>query len=235
MSIDIVNTLKTVNTVVTIAKPIIETVTTKLTPEMKNFAERLYTLSEKYPSLEKLAEAIDKAAEIIVDVLFLFNIKCDSATEMGFKVEQAEKAMSDFESVENYINYLHDEIELDKIKFDSLSNEEKMAYEACGMAVGAEAIAEKIGVDISPDFIMLMSKIKVLGEAVIETAELVTILKGLKDNGIEKTEDVCEYFIGEGESDRVKTGSVIKDVFATVFGDNTEDIIEKIKIGERNT
>lgn len=231
---DLLNTIKTVDTVIKIATPIIEGVITKLAPEMKNFAERLYTLSEKYPSLEQWAEIIKKSAEILTDVLFVLGINCDQADELGWKAEKAEKNMSDFESVEAYINFLHDEVEIDKEKFASLSDEAKMAYCTIGLAIEADAVNEKIGVNISPEFVTLLSKIKSLGKIVVETAEIVTLLNSLKEKNIDDSNDVYEYFAGAGESDRIRTGSILKEIFTELFNDKANDIIEDIKMQERN-
>lgn len=54
---------QTTNTVISITKPIIEEMAVKLSSEIKNFAEKLYVLAEKYPSLEDWAEVMEKSLE----------------------------------------------------------------------------------------------------------------------------------------------------------------------------
>ena len=230
---NILKTIQTVDTVISAAKPIIEQVTTKMGPDMKDFAERLYKLSEKYPSLEKWAETLEKGAEILSDLLFILGINSDPAEVLGAKVHQAEKSDEDFDSVKAYINYLHNEVELDKDKFEKLSYAEKMAYRTTGMAVEASAIGETLGVEVSADFVMLFSKIKDIGEVIINAAELIALISGLKNAGIDRMDDVCDYFEGKGDSDRAHTGKIIKDVFSNIIKDGAEEILESIKINLR--
>lgn len=77
--------ISTIETGLSIAKPIIEELSAKLQPEMKAFAERLFVLTEKYPSIEKIAEVIDKAADILGDVLYVLGISSDPANVIGAK------------------------------------------------------------------------------------------------------------------------------------------------------
>ncbi len=225
--------IKTVDTVIKIAFPIIESITAKLAPEMKEFANRLYDLSAKYPKLENGAQAIEKGAEILTDILYALGISCDSADEIGIKAEKTEKSMSDFSSVEDYVKFLREEVEIDKEKLESLNPDEKMAYRTVGMAVEAAALGEKMGVNISPDFVLLMSKLRTVGDIAVEVADLISMVKSLKDSGVEETQNVCEYFSGKGDSDRVHTGQIIRTVFEAMFGDKGIEIIETIKNDER--
>ena len=108
---EIMQTLKTIDMVISVAKPIIEAVVPKLQESMKCFAERMLELSEKYPSIAEFAQMIDKAADIMGDVLYALGINADPADVMGAKIAQADKGIDEFDSIEAYINYLRDEIE----------------------------------------------------------------------------------------------------------------------------
>lgn len=131
------------------------------------------------------------------------------------------------------VKYLHDEVELDKVKFDALSDEEKMAYRATGMAVEASAISEKNGVEITPDFTILVSKLKAIGDIALEVSDLASLLGNLKENDVTNTNDIVEYFAGRGDSDRIHTGEVLRTKFEELYGEKASDIIEAIKIQER--
>lgn len=230
---EVLEALGVAKTVLEIATPIIETVTSKLAPEMKQFAERLYVLSEKYPRLEEWAKVIEKGSEILTAILYAIGIDCDAADILGFKAGQTDKNLSEFDSAEDYVKYLHDEVDLDKEKFESLSDEEKMAYRATGMAVEASVISEKMGVDVTPDFTLLLSKLKDIGDIALEGFDLASLLGNLKENDITNTNDIVEYFAGRGDSDRIHTGEVLRTKFEEFYGKKASDIIEEIKIQER--
>lgn len=152
---EILQTLKTIDTVVSIAKPIIETVAPKLQESMKEFAERMLVLAEKYPSIAEFAQMIDKAAEIMGDVLYVLGNNMEPADVFGAKIAQSDKGIDEFDSIEAYITYLKNEIELDKEKFDALSTKERVAYSIIGMAVEAGAIGEKLRIEIPADVVEL--------------------------------------------------------------------------------
>lgn len=233
--INVIGAIKTVDSLLNIAKPILDLTTKNLLPEMKAFAERLYELSSKYPSLEAWAQGIGKCAEVFEDILYVLGVKCDKSDIIGFKANQAEKQMSEFETIEEYINYLGTEVELNEEKFKALSPEEKMGYTTAGIAVAAGAVGEKLGIQLSPDFAMLLSKISSIASMVVNTVEIIDIIKGIKSSNVERVDDICDYFKGEGKvENRVNAGLAIKDIFATVFKDKPiEDVIENIKMASR--
>lgn len=226
--------ISTIETGLSIAKPIVEELSAKLQPEMKAFAERLFVLTEKYPSIEKIAEVIDKAADILGDVLYVLGISSDPANVIGAKASQADLTVSDFNSAEDYIQYLKECVKLDKEKFESLSEEEKIAYTITGITVEAGAIGEKIGIEIPADIIMLISKIADCGKVVMEAKNIVNVLERLKDNGITNLMDVCEYFSGEGNSDRIKVGKILKNSIDEVKPGDADQILDEIKMVVRD-
>lgn len=226
---DISSIIKVMNTVVTVAKPILEVVTPKLQESMKDFSERLLALSVKYPSLEEYVQMIDKAADILGDVLFALGIISDPADVLGVKVATSDKQISDFESIEAYITYLKNEVEMDKDKYDSLSTQERVAYSITGMAVEAGAISEKLGVEIPADAVELVTKIAEIGKVVLQAKEMVEVLLGLKDEGITNLNDICECIYGQGESDRLKTGEAIVKNLDRVSPGNGDNMLNEIQ------
>lgn len=225
---EILQTLKIIDTVVSIAKPIIETVAPKLQESMKGFAERMLVLAEKYPSIAEFAQMIDKAADIMGDVLYALGINADPADVLGAKIAQSDKGIDDFDSIEAYITYLKNEIELDKEKFEALSPEERIAYSITGMAVEAGAIGEKLGVEIPADVVELVAKIADIGKVAMEAKEIVSIISMLKDEGIENLSDVCDCIKGNGDSDRLKTGETLLKVLDDLKPNEGKDIFNEI-------
>ena len=225
---EILQTLKNIETVVSIAKPIIETVAPRLQESMKGFAERMLVLAEKYPSIAEFAQMIDKAADIMGDVLYALGITTDPADVLGAKIAQSDKGIDDFDSVEAYITYLKNEIELDKEKFDALSTEQRVAYSITGMAVEASAIGEKLGIEIPADAVELVAKIAEIGKIAVEAKEMISLISKLKDEGVSTLNDVCDCVKGTGDSDRLKTGEALLKVLDTLKPNEGKDIFNEI-------
>lgn len=225
---EILQTLKIIDTVVSIAKPIIETVAPKLQESMKDFAERMLVLAEKYPSIAEFAQMIDKSADIMGDILFALGINADPVDELGAKIAQADKGVDDFESIEAYITYLKNEIELDKEKFEALSEEERVAYTITGMAVEAGAIGEKLGIEIPADVVEIVAKVAEIGKVVVDAKELISLIGNLKDEGIVNLNDVCDCIRGTGDSDRLKTGEVLVKVLDALKPNEGKDVLNEI-------
>ena len=123
----ITETLKSIGEGISAAKPIIEAVAPKLQESAKGFAERMLVLAEKYPFIEKFATMLDKVSSVMGDILYAMGISAEPAVVLGSKIEKADKGMEDFDSTEEYINYLQKEIEVDKEKLETLSTEEQLS------------------------------------------------------------------------------------------------------------
>lgn len=227
--------IQTIDSAVRIAKPIIDKVCTSLVPEMKDFADRLYVLSEKYPSLEAWAKAIDKVADFMGDVLFVVGITADSVDALGMKAGRAEKTVSEFDSVKAYIQYLHDEIALDKNDLDNLSSEERAAYQTAGLAIEAGALGEAVNAKISADFTLLLAKIKDFTDIAVSASEIVSIIASLREKGISRMDDVCDYVEAKGDSDRIKAGEAFREALEERIGEAGSEVIENLKMDARRS
>ena len=214
---DVMQGIKVADTIISVAKPIVEIAALKLQNSMKEFAERLIILSEKYPTISEFAKFINKAADFLGDVLFALGIDTDHADVLGVKVSQSDKNVDDFDSVEDYISFLKNKTFLDEAKFDNLSLEEKTIYSVIGIAIEAAAITEKLGVEITTDAVEMISKIIEKGNLIVKAKDVIEIVLKLKDLGITNIEDVYECLIGIGDSDRLKTADCLIDVLNEVY------------------
>lgn len=220
---------KDIEKIATVAKPILQIVGSSIQPEMKQFAERMLVLSEKYPSIEGFANAIDKCADIMGDILYVLGIEADAADIIGYKMAHAEKSVSEFDTIEDYLSYLKNEVQIDITQYNALSESEKLVYKIIGLSAQAAALGEKLDVIISADFTMLISNIVPLKEVEFKTEEIIDLIGKIKDAGIVRLDDICEYFSGEGETDRIRTGKIIKTIFEYIRPNEADDLIERIK------
>lgn len=179
---------------------------------ISEFAKSAFGFIAKIPIFRlELANIISIAAKIIHEVVNFLGIKSEEDPEvLGAKAEQSDKSLEDFDNdVETYIQYLKEEVEFDKERFDKMTPEEKMGCKAIGMALETKAVEEKIGgIEISPECLATLIKIQSAGIN-IDAKELVGIIQILKEQGITNMNDVVELLEGKGNSDRIKTGEAL--------------------------
>jgi hypothetical protein len=224
-----IETIKEADLIIEVAKPIIDILAPRLQEAMKDFAERLMILSEKYPSIKEFALILDHAADILGDILYALGIDTEHADVLGAKIAQTDKKVDDFSSVEEYIAYLKNDVELDKQKFDALAEEEKISYTIVGIAVEASAVGEKLSVEIPVDIVELVAKIMGIGKIVVDAKELISIVSILKLDGIENLSDICDLINGAGPSDRSTTREALTHAInETMGGEEGRNIIYEI-------
>lgn len=217
---------------------VISNVANKIGPAVSKFAESFTNFISKLPGAE-IFSVIKIAATIIHGICDFIGIKSkDTPEELGVKAEQADKKMEDFDNdTEAYIDYLNNEIQLDKEKMAKLAEDKRAAYKTAGIAIEKKAIEEKLdGISLSPSFIALAAKLYETDKIFQKTDELVTFIKGLKNYGIKDLNDVTEFLMGSGTSDRIKTSDAMKQVLTNSLDKpDADEIIDDMKYHTRNT
>ena len=128
-------------------------------------------------------ELIKEVTSLISSVAELLGLKDedDSSEELGLKSEIADKRLEDFDSREEYINYLKDDVELDEYDKEKLNNESlKEKYSAKGLDIEMGAINEKIGVKLGLEDYVMMAK-----AGINKVQDFMTIVDTFKEKGVE--------------------------------------------------
>lgn len=107
--------------------------------------------------------------------------------EIGMKAEQADKKPEDFDSIEEYIKYLREEIEIDKEKMEKLSEEEKAAYATVGSAILVQGIEEKYKMQLPAEFWCTVVDKKMSNE------QVQGLIETFKENGLKDMKDFSDY------------------------------------------
>lgn len=106
-------------------------------------------------------ELIKEVTSLISSVAELLGLKDedDSSEELGLKSEKADRKAEDFDSREEYISYLRDDVELDKYDREKLNDESlKEKYSAKGLGIEVGAINEKMEVNLGIEDYVVMAK-----------------------------------------------------------------------------
>lgn len=119
-------------------------------------------LVAKVPNLILVKDVLETVAKVVVtigEILGILKPEDDNMEELGAKaLQEGTRPKAEDESTIEYLNYLKDEIELDKQKFEKLSESEKLACSAVGSTIVSKAISEKMSIEISPEFLLAVSK-----------------------------------------------------------------------------
>ena len=128
-------------------------------------------------------ELIKEVTSLISSVAELLGLKDedDSSEEIGMKSEKADRKPEDFDSREEYISYLKDDVELDKYDREKLNDESlKEEYIAKGLDIEMGAINEKIGVKLGLEDYVMMAK-----AGINKVQDFMTIVDTFKEKGVE--------------------------------------------------
>ena len=182
----------------------VSSIATTVGPALSTFAT---TLVAKLPSI---IETIVKVAKVVVDVAQTFGLlnPDEDALTLGAKVKQeGTRGRMDGESMEDYFNYLREEVELDKEKLDNMTDEEKVACQVVGTAMTSEAISEKMGVKLSPEFVASMAKME------MSAVQLEAYVKSFCKNGIDSMDYLIRFLNGKlSDSDLVQVYNIVESV-----------------------
>jgi hypothetical protein len=185
-------------------------------------------LSTASTSLLKVAIPYLGTLSTIVQVIStLLNILKpeDKIDELGDRAINSDKKLEDFDTTQEYINYLKNDVEFDKDEFDKLSQEAKTVRTAIGTSIVMKAINEKKGFEISTDTWVTLSKLAEKG-IIKETKpeEFNTILNTFKD----KQTDLNDYVKGELDPTReLEVGDKLVELYQELEPNLSKDEIEK--------
>jgi hypothetical protein len=163
-------------------------------------------------------QILSVAIDVVADLSKRFLDVSDSPEKLGEKALNADKKPEDFDSITSYIKYLEKEIQIDPNVFINLTPEEKKARELAGTEIYRQGISEKLGFNMSDDFLILC------GKAGLDAKTVYVILNALQENQSVTLDDFCKYFSGTIQPEKAKEiGAFCRSVFASVFNDLTSD------------
>ncbi|MGL4790161.1 MAG: hypothetical protein ACRCW1_02025 [Anaerotignaceae bacterium] len=150
---------------------------------------------------ENIIETVCKIVVAIGEALGLID-KTEKVEELGAKATQVDtKKPEDFETSEEYIKYLREEVELDKDRLDKMSKEEKHACQLAGTAIIVKGVEEKTGTKMSPEFLVDIAKID------LNHRELSSYIDAFKANGVNDMKVMTDYLSGKCEVNKVDTAA----------------------------
>lgn len=149
--------------------------------------------------------------------IFTEKPKEEKPEELGMKAEIADKKPEDFDSINEYIEYLRQEIKVDDAKLENLSEEERMKYQAVGLGLYVKNIEEKQGMKLDPAFLKVVPEMINLGYTAQDIGNL---MQSMKKNGVNDMKMYPEFMKGEllpGTPERKQVFTSVKDMVEQHF------------------
>lgn len=168
--------------------------------------------------------------------LFTEKPKEEKPEELGMKAEQADKKPEDFDSINEYIEYLRQEIKVDAAKLEKLSDEERMKYQVLGLGLYVKSIEEKQDMKLDSAFLKVVPEIINLGYSAQDIGNL---MQSMKKNGVNDMKMYPEFMKGEllpGTPERKQVFTSVKDMVEQHFngkefnlGQELDKLADKVK------
>lgn len=145
--------------------------------------------------IARILDTVGKIIEAIAEALGVKDKDVDSSAELAMKAKKDTMTLDDFETTQEYIKHLHEDVELskeEKEKLAMMSPEEKAAYTATGGYLYAKACGEKLGFETeglkNPELLGLTAELLVMlakNSQLIPTNDLIVYSNHLRANGLD--------------------------------------------------
>ena len=127
------------------------------------------TLIAKLPDLALAKEVVGFIATVISKVAEFLGVgpKDENMEELGAKaMQEGIRPKMEEETTQEYLDYLRNEVVLDREKYEKLSDTEKVACSTLGTTLVSKSIEEKTGVELPPEFLLSIAKTKMRAEEI---------------------------------------------------------------------
>ena len=173
------------------------------------------TIAKLAPTLEKIITV----ANVISGIAQLLGVlePDENPEDIGAKaMQEGTRPRMPDESPEEYLNYLKNDVELDKEKQLQMDEKDRLACIATGSAIVLSAIAEKENLDISPEYVSNIAK------AGLAASDALKIASKFKENNIE-IDKFNDYFNNALPSDEISSvNSTLKESISEIHPDMSE-------------
>lgn len=191
-----------------------------------------FVINKLPPSIEVAKIVMGAITEIVSKVCEALYIAPadENAEELGAKTMQEDtRPKMEGETTQEYLDYLRNDVTLDKEKFDKMSAEEKMACEAIGTTMKAKSIEEKTGVELPPEFLLTIAKSKMRYEQVEK------FINAFSQNGIDSMGQFTKYISNNmSKEESIRIGNTIKVAMKELSPElSDEDIRHEISAMKR--
>src|SRR5574344_2929240 len=177
------------------------------------------------PIMKEISIAVQIVSHTAKIVSELFNIifgKEVNMEELGAKINQeGTRPQMESETTEDYINYLSENVELDKEKMEKSTLDEKFVNLSTGISLVSDSLNEKLGLNITGEFLVSIGKLN-LNRNFVDN-----LLKNFIFHQQTNTDMFVSYLKNELENDdRTKMATILKDTIQNLDSTLTDKEIQ---------
>lgn len=160
------------------------------------------------PTIGEILLAIQMVSTIVSYIAEALGLKDqeEKPEELALKAEEADRKPEDFDNIQAYIEYLRNEVTIEKQKVEELTEEEKAKYEAIGNGLYIKGIEEKYRIEAPGEFWRTVADLQITGKEVKEYIET------FKENGITNMKDMSDYIKGEAPESGTRPSDVSSSI-----------------------
>lgn len=92
--------------------------------------------------------------------------------ELGEKAMLSDKKPEDFDSFNEYIDHLRNNVQIDKEKFSKLDEKELLARASIGASITLQGINEKLNTVVTPEFLSVVAQQELEAKEIVSTIEI---------------------------------------------------------------
>lgn len=175
----------------------------------------------------------DILSVFVVVISFLAELFTDKPEEekpeeIAMKAEQADKKPENFDSINDYLEYLRNEVKLDPADLEKLTPEKRQTYQLVGLGLYIKNIEEQQGVKLDPDFLKSIPKLKDQG---YEAADIANLMQSMKNNGVTDMKQYVDFMKGDlqpGSPERQQMQLSVKDMVEQHFQGKEVNVRQEI-------
>lgn len=152
-------------------------------------AQKILELPVKPTIVDAIISLVKVVAELLMD-----SPKDEKVEDLGAAMKQAEKKPEDFDSINDYIDYLREEIKKGSVKLGQSEGIELFSEKMMGVALLSEGLGEKYGMKPSAEFWGEMGK--KVHDGKLEPKEVGSIIQKASQAEVQ-LDNVSNYLKGE--------------------------------------
>jgi len=175
--------------------------------------------------LETAAVCVSAISTVVTKVSEMLNIAPpgEIPEELGAKVMQEKtRPIGPEETTQEYLDYLRNEVELDREKFEKMTKEERLNCEIIGDTMLAKSIEEKTGIELPGDFLYTIPQAK------LEYQTVLALIKSFSDAGISSLDDFTRYIANDmSEAEAETVGNAVKNAIQETSPEMSQEEIQK--------
>lgn len=182
-------------------------------------------IATKLPAILQTASVIvGSITSIVTNVSKMLNIapEGEQPDELGAKtLQEGTRPIKEGETTQEYLDYLRNEVTLDREKYEKMTAEQKLNCEIIGDVMLAASIEETTGVEIPPEFLVAAGKVQ-MGYQTVNA-----LINTFSDKGIDSLGDYTKYIENDmSEEDAIKVGGAVRNAISERSPDMTPEEIE---------